>query len=981
MARPLPSLLLACAAGILPSLALALPQGVSAAQIEADLDFARGLASQWGFTDLAESVLTGLEGQSLSQRQQDQLALVRGELYSQSARLERDNAKRNELYDRAIQEYKMFLSSRGQSTLREDAEASLVRTAYTYSRYLEQDLEDAVGDEAGAIKERMTAILTDAVSLTGAAIEGLKALGPTTEEGEGRTQRQTHQMFGLMLQRGEMLFQIAKHSTDPEYFYDAAMEALQELALEAGDGTPGAFYAFNTMGEIYLYRGEFEDAAIFFDAVLETTIPFDMAAWDKAKEELELAPPDVTLYFGFVEIAVDGSIQSYAGAGDDATAIARCMYFINVWKREGQTLTQNGQEAVLVAARTLLESNGFIGGDVNKGEAAWFASEEEMRSAVRSRRDQTDTTSFATALATEVNDTTAFPYLRVRAQKLLAEIAEMPGIQVSPELQMQALQGEYKSDNLDAAVDKAHTLIAMLQGAEDTTRLEYLPKLYNILGNIYYKQGRTLEAAMAFREGVAKYSGGDLAMDSSSAKAFNNLAGRLSEGNPALKSLVSEAEALVLKHSEGDSGDAIVYKRGEKLMREGKYEEAIQVFSQISLDSDYGELALVQAGVCHVRNEDLAAGKAIFERFRGEILKNPQYDRESTVGKTNRVNAEAIAEFYLGYCLQNEGDCDGAVALLTGYHTRHSSQTSLARAALKLVMDCQLDKGDVKAARATLETLEAYAPGHKVTSGAATKFYGTLQKKLDATKDPEARLAVLREMAERLQSANAGTDPAYGNLFREADHWYDLGEKENAERTLRRIISLYDGKGTDDQQKIDDFVKPRLAELLLAKKDVVGVSELLTPLILREIAASTDDKEAPKELRVSKSATITWAASLTGWLEGGMPGKPVIEVPGTGGDAALFDHATKKLAVFVAQTNPTYGCEWYAVKFQQIYAFYQWGKIDSSKSSVVGDLVRGLKTLQISGSDWEDVGLACEGSELESAGAVRSYYRWIEGRM
>ena len=90
-----------------PAFALALLLGNanaqdSAAQIESDIAFARGLASEWSFVDLAEDVIRGVESGRMEDEQAASLALLRCEIYTVGARNERDAAKRDQLFEEAL---------------------------------------------------------------------------------------------------------------------------------------------------------------------------------------------------------------------------------------------------------------------------------------------------------------------------------------------------------------------------------------------------------------------------------------------------------------------------------------------------------------------------------------------------------------------------------------------------------------------------------------------------------------------------------------------------------------------------------------------------------------------------------------------------------------------------------------------------------------------------------------------------------------
>ncbi len=985
MARPqLPMAISFMALGPILGLAISAPafslaQDTSSAQVEADLAFAEGLASKWGFVDLAEGVLANVNAGDLSDRQQDQLALVGCSLYSQGARLEKDAAKRRELFDRALGEYQGFMDSNSNSPLIDQASAEYVATAFTYSQYLGQDLEDAVGDEAATLKERQSEILMGSVQLTGETISSLQSIPE-----EERTQRQTRQMYQLMLQRGQMLAAIGANSTDGEFYFSQAMDSLRELASDAGDGTAGAFLAFDAMGAVFAVQSKWMESALFYDAVLESTIPFEIAAWQAAKEDEELGVPAIEMRFSFVQLSVDGSIEAYLAQGDNETALARAMYFINTWKLEGVGLNRNGQEALLVVAAALLESHGFVGGDLSSGKGKWYATEEAMRNEVRSRRDRTDTTTLATELASEISETASFGYLRTRAQKLLADISDTPGVEVSPALQMEGIMGEYRSGNLDVAVDKALNLSRALAAGESSERLELMPTLCNVLGNIYRKQERPLEAAMAFREGVDKYAGGDLDMDGANARAFNALMALLvdpTQTSGPLAKLLKDSEALVLKHSIGDA-DGILFKAANKLERREDYQGAITKYKQVPLSGNWGERALVQRGLCQLRLKKMDAALALFDQFLNEVVPDPQYNTESPRRKGNRKQALATAEFYRSVVLYTKKQYQNVITQLADFSGRHRDQESLCRSAYSLTMRAHLGLSQIKQARAALDALKDFAPDSPVTAKASTTMYLTVSKQRTGQEETDKGRELLQAMAELLEVSNSVGSPTYGSLWNEAKHWIDLGTDDKALVTLRRVHARFGAaEDAEIRKKINSFVTPELARLLLVNHEINEASALLTPLALQMIEA---EKDGGKSRLLGRNATIYFARSIAGWLEGGQDGKPIVEVPGTGGNPELFRFITKKLGTFASQRD-TFSCEWFELKFMLIYATYQWGKVDSSLAGSVDTQLKAIAG-QMSNTSWDDVDQICEDEENEAikarttGHALRNYFRWLAAK-
>jgi len=172
-------------------------------------------------------------------------------------------------------------------------------------------------------------------------------------------------------------------------------------------------------------------------------------------------------------------------------------------------------------------------------------------------------------------------------------------------------------------------------------------------------------------------------------------------------------------------------------------------------------------------------------------------------------------------------------------------------------------------------------------------------------------------------------------------------------------------------------VIPRYAELLMSKREVVAASNILTPLIEADIAA--DGK-----LKISRNATIVWVKTLTGWLEGGQDGKPIIEVPGTGGTEELFNYASDRLDLFARQRQ-SYSCEWFELKFLLAYTYYKWGAINSIKGDSVKTQLNAI-AVQLGKPNWDDVDDVCDKETdkdlIRRTGghALRNYYRWLEER-
>ncbi|MDP6740548.1 MAG: hypothetical protein QF404_11125, partial [Planctomycetota bacterium] len=97
-----------------PFLALILTDPVqaqmSSSEVKAEIAFARGLAADWTFVDLAQSVLATVEQQGIAGKAREELELVKCEVFVSGARSEPDAIARLTLFESAFEAYELFIS-------------------------------------------------------------------------------------------------------------------------------------------------------------------------------------------------------------------------------------------------------------------------------------------------------------------------------------------------------------------------------------------------------------------------------------------------------------------------------------------------------------------------------------------------------------------------------------------------------------------------------------------------------------------------------------------------------------------------------------------------------------------------------------------------------------------------------------------------------------------------------------------------------
>lgn len=967
----------------------------SDAQIQDDIAFAKGLAKEWGFVELATEVIEGIERVGVSSSQQERLGVTRCEIFEVGALNERDRVRRNELFQQALDAFSDFVSENPTSSSVPDAQAGFVRISSTFARSLEISLEDAVGDEVAALRERRIDVLTGAVVKTGELISELKAVRSSE-----RSEEQKRKLYELMLNRGRMLLDIGRTQENGTFNFEQANQTLEELVFTVGEGTPPALRAYDLIGQVYAAQEDWISARDFFQAVVEQAIPSNKTEWKTMIDDFELGPADKEKRWLFVELSTEGLCDALTAMGDTAGACHYALHLYNTQKREGFSYSkQLGYPSLLSAARTLLDSGGWIGGTLGAGETRWFPSEEEAKKAISSRRKRFPASEVSLRIAQQVNSENRGNILQVRAQKVIAEVIARSGAEVATDVLYEAAEGDYNERNDELALAGFRRVLRSLDGKDAAARTEFGPKTFWRMGRTYQRLGMQLEAALAFREGCTSWVG-DPEYDSPNAQGFYRSMDsvlRNSPGDQLIKGLYEQSENLAAQFVEA-SKDDIVYSQGDKARRKKDWATAIAKFGQVSPSGNSYEKALVWIAVSHFRSGDAAeAGRLLtdyIERFVTDPINDPG---SSQVKLAKRTDAMTTAGFYRGYiasldaqaladadAVANIGDpalWQRVVDLVGDYFTHYPDQTSYTPWTMQMVMNAHLKLNDIPAARTIYQHMVSDYLDSKRTGLASLQFYKALeQRRSRASEAGDATGAeeLLREMAKLLQLGNeVASAPNFSNLRAESKHWMDLADWEAAATLLERIRSRF-GNETDHAADMSKYVLPDLSHALLELKRVDEGLEILDALV-------GDTANLP-----AKRTLLNHSRAISGWVEG--TGNSVVEVPGAGTTPEEFQTAIDTLnAIARSGSVEKWACEWYSYKFQMAYTYLTWataagGPQDSRKrASSKGQLqpiVQELGSQFRGGNGVPGVDGTCQDAEAGiaasyGADALRSRMFWL----
>lgn len=954
----------------------------STANIEADLAFARGLASKWSFVDLAEEVIREVESGRLESDQAASLALLRCEVYAVGARNEPDPARRNSLFQQALGCFDSYITQNSHASNVGDAEEAFVAASQVYARSLQIAIDDAIGDEATELTQKRIDVLLKGVQRTTQLVESIEAI-PEAE----RSEKQVAQRYELMLSRGQMYATISAAQKDDPFFREQAIKVLEALVFDAGAGTPYTLRAYAALGDVYVAAGDPEQAAGYFDPVADDVIPFDKK---RREEELEWSKMPTQMKqrrFIFVELAIPGILNTYQATGDTATAVNRALYFWNLQRSEALDLSQFGHEAMLAVARTMLASESFIGGDATTGSAEWFTTEEEMAAKYRQARLRMTTTEFARQIANQVAQDAQSTALKTAAGKLISEIATRPGQTISLDEMYKGAMAKYREEDYAGTRRAVSEMLLRMEGIEAAERTEYGARVYHLLGESLRRDGRELEAALAYREGAVNWS--DPEFDEKNAKNFQFLVARIAKAagdDPDIKALATEAENVVATKGPKESGETVMFNRGKRAQDAEKWAEAIEAYQQVSEDALDYEVAYVNIAVCMFRLNQVSDALARFDTYLNEVRVDPKRTTESPSTLAKRKGASATAEFYRGYInyliadkkyANSKGTDTGGfgkvIEQLDGFADRYGDQPSLSALAMNRVVDSHAKLGNAEAAQAQLDVMIERFPDDKQTGGAALSLYTMLQERLDQRTAGGADKAELdsirRQTASALNVSNRiSASPAFPNLVQEGNHWAEIAEWARAKEAYARALARF-GEDKARAKDLERKVIQPLAFSMLQLRELNDVKDLLAPLA----TGGTNVREIVQY----------YAMAITGWLEGGATG--VTAVPGAGGTEEEFTFITDKLTSIQKVGQSWTTCQWYEDKLAEMYAFYVWGQSDDRRKATAKSMMDGTQPFIENDTTFEVVEQYCTTDEETPAalkarlgdGTLRARYQWL----
>lgn len=940
------------------SLGLALPATANDdRRIDEDIRLAVGLAKEFQFVDMAVEVLDGLSEVDLSQDQERRVGRAECDVYGEAARYEPDEAKREELFVQAIDQYQKFVD-RADDEEGDKAKVDLVNLAAEYGQFMMERLEEAAGDEAGRIREELESRLNKVSFVATEAVVDLK------DQFDQLSTLEKNQLYRLMLSQGNLLVILGEVAEGGSSYLDNAAESMEELTFLSGADTGFGLSAYHLIGRVEATRGNAADAVDFYEYVATTLIPNSDERWEEKKADL--GEPTVNAIWGYYEREISWLVDGQLAAGRNADAIASGLRYYNLFLREGYTLSPLGHLSLLSVSRALLDTGGFVGGSAAAGELTWYASAEELEAAGIGKRNRTTAPELALEIANRVNTENRGNILQIRAQRLIREVVDS-GLEVTPDVLYEAALGSYHGEDYDGALAGFRNVIANLE--TDADRKLFMPKVQKAMGDAFRRAGRDLEAALAYREGVTTWRG-DEEYDPQNAARFYAMMGTLRremKDVAEVETLFRESE--VIQSSIGDSaGGSIDWRRAQREYDAQNWQGCRDICQSIDAQSDYHEKAIVRGAVCLYRDGDLGGAEGELTDYLEVFVEDPRNlltsQESNKIKLRNESKAEAV--YFLGQIDRDRGDWEGLLARYATFPEDFRGQDSLTAATMLYRVEGAIELGQDDLADRLLQRMVDDFPKDPSTGSAATKLYNAyVGRSKEATPGTDESRELKGKMAETLALSNSlKGDPSFSALSTESSFWVDAEEWERADEILTTIRSRFaDAEDSKTQESFWRTILPRHGLVQLELKRVAEAYETLAPLV-----PAWDDKDP--ERRASVQTVRTYCRAVTGWLEG--DADSLTRVPGGGGAEALANAAG--WLDKVAKGQEEYSCDWFGTQYERIFALMLLGQEDSSKSSWAGKVLNPMK-IEF-GATFADVAGACDGDR-----ELQDRYRWLASQI
>ncbi len=820
--------------------------------IQQEVTFIRKLAKDWGFVDLAKDALNQFRKDSSGALDDQLLAQLEAEILYLGARRIPDLDRRRQVLKKALQKFEDYLAQYGREQGAQEVLYNLGEACEFFGDYLRQAQEaEKDPDKRKTLQEELIQVYTK-------GIQACNDLMDRTEEKREESPKARLYYYRSWLRKGVLQREWGRVvPQDRTIKVKEAVATLEDMVLEAGEETPLGMIGLLEISQCQDVLGDTEMAISQFNDTLE------IVSERLRDQDNPVTPAQGALLFNILERAYVKTTEVLLREGKTKDVLKHLVNFKKISKEFERDPSFNlGDQILLNGAQALVDT----GSQQNINQAL-----DTARNVAR--RHPTD-------------------FIGLKAKELIKQILTVAGGNISAEALYQAASGDFQSEKNRQAIEGFKKVLASLKTEEEKTK--YGLRSWGKMGDAFRRQGRLIEAFYAFKQGLKQFRHTDEAFAS---VLVDRLVGviRLKKKmtkDPFFKTLEEEANRIAVS-TGGKSKNRILWNKVQTALDGKDPKKALIPLNQIGKDFLRYDLVPVYKAIVHYKLKDFATARKELKQFL-KYVKDPYNKLPPSEAPRISVREIAVgqARFYLGLMDAEEALGTGKMAghkpnptklknvieAFRGFREKYKGNTSMASFAqlasfylvrgyvgLEQIETAELEyqrfsKDFPKSPQLSQTAMILFTARDRRVS-AIRKEMAAIKKKL--AKDPAAeknwheiqkqfKLGVLKTLSFARTYLQIEKSPDYALLRKAAKLASEIKDWDQAELFLQKIVSVF-GNSPKEKDKINKFIKPELAQILLRKMEFRKALKLLDDAL----------KLRPKSYKLK----LLKARALGGWIE------------------------------------------------------------------------------------------------------------------
>jgi hypothetical protein len=802
-------------------------QGVA---LERDLQFARALARELRFFDLAERELERLEDRHPQTEARARVQLAGIEVAWLAARARSDAQDRRGRYLTALQRAE-DLARADQKATGDRAQLSAIEIGYELVQLLvEAQAETADPQEGQRLANEAQGLCKRGIDICEQALRR----HAERKETDARSRLDYHLVW---LFHGRFLRELGRVAPEQrKASCQRAREVLEELVLAVGEDTALGQRALFEIAGIFLVLGEHDEAATRFSELVRTAI----AALSDAARDVDADVRALTIALVGETYAL--WTQALLAQARPADALRRAAEF-----RDGLLRLQVKPTRFAPAVTAGDEDPRF-------GHVVWLVEAQALAAAgdAASLRGAFDRARF-------VSERHRDDALGRRAHALLVTLLRRDDLRVagSAPLLLELAQQSLERREFAAAEEAAARAIARMDAAE---RGQLLLRAALLRGKCLALLERFQDATLQLQQGLEAARVGGAEAAEAAELLLRTLRRWRAAGDGAAAAAAEGLEALARRFLPVTGGELRAWVQANEAMAAQRWREAAQLYEQVPASAPQHEIARARAVAAWHQVPDLERARRLLAEYRA-WLDSPAAQLDPARADLLQSRAIAIAELDFTTALlrfeaatgtghsqtQDRTQLPEVVTLLVDYLARHA-QVAPAQAAQAtyLLGRAHVELGELLQAEERYRELKRLAPGDALVPRLASAVFVGYHERI------RAQTATVRQLERAGSAAALPAERARANELRRAalllgadyvqlsaspqlgivQSALECGEalrawptvKDLGEQALRKLDGDPQGKA-----RAERVVLPFVAQALLMQRKYRQAHDLVTP--------------------------------------------------------------------------------------------------------------------------------------------------------